>query len=155
MKYNIAIKEQKFEVEVGEISQGMARVKVNGMDYDVRIDSHTDTGVSAVAPSAPAMPRSAPSASSAAAAPRQPVMTPPPASENLSGGNFLNAPMPGLILDVKVKTGDPVTAGQTVIIMEAMKMENSITAKISGTVKEIHVQKGTQVMTGQLLLIVE
>ncbi len=153
MKYNIAIKEQRFEVEVGEISQGMARVNVNGLDYDVRIDHQPDVGVSVVVPLTPAIPQRAPAAM---AVPQQ-TITPPAAAapENLSGSNFLKAPMPGLILDVKVKVGDRVTAGQTVIIMEAMKMENSINAKINGTVKEIHVQKGAQVMTGHLLLVVE
>jgi len=62
--------------------------------------------------------------------------------------------MPGLILEVKVKPGDTVTVGMTVIIMEAMKMENSITVKIGGTVKEVHVQKGAQVMTGHPLLVI-
>jgi glutaconyl-CoA/methylmalonyl-CoA decarboxylase subunit gamma len=152
MKYNIAIKEQRFEVEVGEISQGMARVNVNGIDYDVRIDHQPDAGVSVTMPSSPAIPQRAPAVT---VAPQRTIESPPPAPENLSGNNFLKAPMPGLILDVKVKVGDRVTAGQTVIIMEAMKMENSINAKINGTVKEIHVQKGAQVMTGHLLLVVE
>ena len=155
MKYNIAIKEQTFEIEVGEISQGMARVNVNGLDYDVRIDNYPGATPSQTVMPNPALPKRTPAVPVAPAAPAaQRAMTPPPVPEALSGGNVLKAPMPGLILDVQVRAGDPVKAGQTVIIMEAMKMENSINVKIDGTVKEIHVQKGAQVMTGHTLLVV-
>ena len=156
MKYNISVKEQTFEIEVGEIRQGMARVNVNGTDYDVRIDNYPGAAPAQTIMPSPAMPQrtpAAPAAPVAAAAPQRAV-TPPPPPEALSGGSIVKAPMPGLILDVQVRTGDQVKAGQTVIIMEAMKMENSITVKIDGTVKEIHVQKGAQVMTGHTLLVV-
>jgi biotin carboxyl carrier protein len=156
MKYNISIKEQTFEIEVGEISQGMAQVNVNGTDYDVRINDYPKAAPSQTMMPSQAIPQRtpvAPAAPASTAAPQRAV-TPPPAPETLSGGNVVKAPMPGLILDVQVKTGDEVKAGQTVIIMEAMKMENSITVKIDGTVKEIHVQKGAQVMTGHTLLVV-
>jgi biotin carboxyl carrier protein len=151
MKYNISIKEQTFEIEVVEISQGMAQVNVNGTDYDVRIDHYPDAAPPQNMMPSPALPPRVPVAP--AAAPQR-AATPPPPQETLSGGNIVKAPMPGLILDVQVKTGDSVKAGQTVIIMEAMKMENSITVKASGTVTEIHVQKGAQVMTGHTLLVV-
>ena len=155
MKYNIAIKEQTFEIEVGEISQGMSRVNVNGLDYDVRIDNYPGVAPSQTVMPNPALPKRTPAVPVAPAAPAaQRAMTPPPVPEELSGGNVLKAPMPGLILDVQVRAGDSVKAGQTVIIMEAMKMENSINVKIDGTVKEIHVQKGAQVMTGHTLLVV-
>ena len=156
MKYNISVKEQTFEIEVGEISQGMARVNVNGTDYDVRIDHYPNAAPSQTIMPSPVIPQRTyvpPAAPSATAAPQRAV-TPPPAPEALSGGSVVKAPMPGLILDVQVRAGDQVKAGQTVIIMEAMKMENSITVKIDGTVKEIHVQKGAQVMTGHTLLVV-
>jgi len=153
MKYNISVKEQAFEIEVGEIRQGMARVNVNGTDYDVKINHDPVAAPPQPVMPAATLPHRTPAAS---AAPSQRAMTAPPAPapEVLSGGNAVKAPMPGLILDVQVKIGDSVKAGQTVIIMEAMKMENSITVKIDGTVKEIHVQKGAQVMTGHTLLIV-
>jgi len=152
MKYNISVKEQTFEIEVGEIRQGMARVNVNGMDYDVRINDYPSAAPSQTMMPSPVLPPRVPAAP--AAAPQRAV-TPPPPPETLSGGNVVKAPMPGLILDVQVRAGDSVKAGQTVIIMEAMKMENSINVKIDGTVKEIHVQKGAQVMTGHTLLVVD
>ncbi|MDA8404250.1 MAG: hypothetical protein M0Z56_08675 [Desulfobacteraceae bacterium] len=162
MKYNISVKEQIFEIEVGEIRHGMARVNVNGLDYDVRIDAVPRPAPAQTMTPSPAIPQRVPVAPAAMVTPSvkaapapQRAMTPPPAPEALSGGSVVKAPMPGLILDVQVRTGDSVKAGQTVIIMEAMKMENSITVKIDGTIKEIHVQKGAQVMTGHPLLVVE
>ena len=160
MKYNISVKEQIFEIEVGEISQGMARVNVNGLDYDVRIDAVPCPAPTQTMTPSPAIPQRVPVTPAAMVTPSvkaapQRAMTPPPAPEALSGGSIVKAPMPGLILDVQVRTGDSVKAGQTVIIMEAMKMENSITVKIDGTIKEINVQKGAQVMTGHTLLVVE
>lgn len=148
MKYTITVKDQKFDIEVGSVQQGMARVKVNGRDYDVRVEAMPDAAAPSVSakpahPSAPTPARPQAAAAPQPTAPRKPTDT---------GGNVIKAPIPGLILEVKVKTGDPVTPGQTVIIMEAMKMENRITATVSGTVKEIHVQKGSEVMTGTPLL---
>lgn len=156
MKYNISVKEQTFEIEMGEIRQGMARVNVNGTDYDVRIDNYPGGAPSQTTMPSPAIPQrtsAAPATPAATVAPQR-AMKPSPAPEAPSSDNIVKAPMPGLILDVQVKTGDQVKAGQTVIIMEAMKMENSITVKIDGTVKEIHVQKGAQVMTGHTLLVI-
>ena len=58
------------------------------------------------------------------------------------GQESILAPIPGLILEVKVKVGDAVNAGQIVAVLEAMKMENSLITHVSGTVKEIRVEKG-------------
>ena len=69
-------------------------------------------------------------------------------------GKVLSAPMPGTIVDVKVKTGDTVKSGQVVIILEAMKMENEITMPFDGVVSEIKVSKGTAVKTGDIMIVV-
>ena len=63
--------------------------------------------------------------------------------------------MPGNILDVKVKAGASVKAGDVLVILEAMKMENNIDAERGGVVKSIHVQKGATVMEGDLLIVIE
>ena len=65
------------------------------------------------------------------------------------------APIPGVITKVCVEEGEEVKAGQTVVKLEAMKMENDITALISGTVKEVAVAEGNEVSDGQLLVLVE
>jgi pyruvate carboxylase subunit B len=67
----------------------------------------------------------------------------------------IRAPMPALVVKVEVGVGDEVKAGQGLVILEAMKMENEIKAHSSGKVKEIHITKGTPVEKGQLLLILE
>ncbi len=66
----------------------------------------------------------------------------------------LRAPMPGLVLDLPFETGSSVSRGQTVAVLEAMKMENDLGSPINGTIKEIKVQKGQTVNQGQILLIV-
>jgi biotin carboxyl carrier protein len=63
--------------------------------------------------------------------------------------------MPGTVLDIKVKPGDAVTAGQVLLILEAMKMENEIIAPSSGTVDTIQVSKGASVNAGDILLSIK
>jgi pyruvate carboxylase subunit B len=60
--------------------------------------------------------------------------------------------MPGLVVEVKVSAGEPVQAGQAVIIVEAMKMQNELTAAAPGVVSEVHVRSGDAVASGQTLL---
>jgi biotin carboxyl carrier protein len=72
---------------------------------------------------------------------------------DMVGGSQLNAGMPGKIVDVLVKVGDSVKAGQTILIMEAMKMENEMRASVDTKIKEIKVKKGQSVETGQPLII--
>jgi len=77
-----------------------------------------------------------------------------PSVSSASGVGAIKAPMPGLIIEIKVKEGDTVKPGQVVAVMEAMKMENDLPSTLSGTVKEICVQKGAQVSTGDLLIVI-
>lgn len=70
------------------------------------------------------------------------------------GANFVKAPLPGLILKVSVKPGDPVKSGDTVCIMEAMKMQNTVAATADGVVGEVKVKEGDSVLEGQELLTI-
>jgi biotin carboxyl carrier protein len=72
-----------------------------------------------------------------------------------SGPQRLVAPMPGKVVRVLVKPGDPVTARQPVVVVEAMKMENELRASREGTVAEIHVSEGMSVDAGALLLVIQ
>ena len=73
-------------------------------------------------------------------------------SANTSKINNIKAPMPGLIIDLKIKAGDTVNAGDALLILEAMKMENVIKAPAPATVKSVKVKKGDSVEKGQILI---
>ncbi|AUG53304.1 acetyl/propionyl/methylcrotonyl-CoA carboxylase subunit alpha [Thalassospira marina] len=77
------------------------------------------------------------------------------ATANAAGGGSLNAPMPGKIIAVMAKTGDAVKAGDKLVIMEAMKMEHTISAPVSGTVREVYFAVGDQVGDGDELIAIE
>ena len=116
-------------------------VTVNGVAYNVTVEE----GTGAAAASAPvaAAPTAAPAPAAAPAAPSAPA--------GAAGSVTVTAPMPGNILDVKVKAGDSVKAGDTLLILEAMKMENEISAPQDGTVASVNVRKGDVVNSGDLL----
>jgi glutaconyl-CoA/methylmalonyl-CoA decarboxylase subunit gamma len=139
MIYKINVENLNFEIEVGELTGGTAQVKVNGKPYKITIEKcdKPDGGIGTV-PANPSVSVPAPAA-------RKSV---PP------GAGSITAPIPGLILDILVKVGDRVQAGDTTVVMEAMKMENNIVSNIAGTVKEINVQKGAHVKTGDLIMII-
>lgn len=111
---------------------------LNGKKYEIeieRVDGYRplDRGAQAAAP-APIVAQAAAPAPVPAAAP--------------AGGTSVDAPMPGKILGVKVKVGDAVSAGQTVVVMEAMKMETEIVAPVAGTVTAVMVNGGDMVESG-------
>ncbi len=86
----------------------------------------------------------------------KPVAAPAGTGSSSSGGSAqVLAPLPGLIMNVLVKTGDKVSAGQKLMIMEAMKMENDINSGVSGTVKEIKVKAGDNISEGDVLAVIE
>lgn len=110
-------------------------VTLNGKNYEVEVEE-TDAVITAVTDAAPAAPVAA--AAPAAAADGQKVLS----------------PMPGTILSVNVSVGSAVKAGEVILILEAMKMENEIVAPCDGTVKQLAVQKGSTVATDALLAVV-
>ncbi len=103
----------------------------------------------AAAPAAP-RPVAATAAPRPAAAPAAPKPAAAPAAK--AGAGSVTAPMPGLIVDVTCKLGDKVKAGQPVVILEAMKMQNPLAAPVDGEVKAIHVKSGDSVAVGQVLV---
>ncbi len=150
MIYHLEINQKNFDVTISGIAGNTARVLVNGQPYKVLIGNPPNTTEHLIA----AFPAVTPETTSTPAPvrPLKPETPDPPAGQG--PGEPILAPIPGLILEVKVKVGDKVTAGQTVSILEAMKMENSLTTHVSGTVKEIRVEKGSEVSTGDVILIV-
>lgn len=155
MKYQLEINQKNFDVTIQSVSGNMAHVLVNGQSYDVRIGKSGGAAAAPVAMAAPA-PSVVADTGPAVATPA-PAPTPKPEPRPPAGpveGEPILAPIPGLILDVKVKVGETVDAGQTVAIMEAMKMENSLVSHVSGTVQDVRVQKGSEVSTGDVIMIV-
>ena len=127
MKYKITLKGKTYEVLV---EQGEAIIED---EYDY---------VPPVAPVA-AAPVAAPAAAPAA-----------PAGGQVAAGTRVDSPLPGNVLDVKVSVGQAVKAGQVLVIIEAMKMENEVAAPCDGVVKQIVANKGAVVATGDALLVI-
>ena len=114
-------------------------ITVNGVAYSVSVEE-TAAGAAPVA-AAPAAPKAAPAPAAA-----------PKAAAGAAGAVAVKAPMPGNILDVKVAAGASVKAGDVLVILEAMKMENEIVAPQDGTVASINVHKGDTVNSGDTLV---
>ena len=116
-------------------------ITVNGVAYSVSVEE-TAAGAAPVAAApvaAPVAPKAAPAAA-------------PKAAAGAAGAVTVKAPMPGNILDVKVAAGAAVKAGDVLVILEAMKMENEIVAPQDGTVASINVNKGDTVNSGDVLV---
>ena len=125
------------------------KVTLNGKTYEVEVEVGKVVLLDEYEACAPA-PAAAPAA---ATAPVAPAAAPAPAPVALSAGEPVNAPMPGNILRIDVKEGDKVKAGQTLLILEAMKMENEIIAANDGTVAQVLVNKGASVNSGDVLVV--
>ena len=108
-------------------------ITVNGVAYSVSVEE-TAAGAAPVAAAAPAAPAA------------------PKAAAGAAGAVSVKAPMPGNILDVKVSAGASVKAGDVLVILEAMKMENEILAPQDGTVASVNVNKGDTVNSGDVLV---
>ena len=143
-EYKYKINGNLYNVVIGDIEDNIAHVEVNGTHYTVEMEKKPKA---APAPKPVARPAAKPAAVPAAA----------PAAKPATGGakSGVKSPLPGVILDIKVKEGDEVKKGQTIIILEAMKMENSINADKDGKVTAINVSKGESVLEGTDLVIIE
>ena len=118
-------------------------ITVNGTPYNVTVEDANGSAAPVTAAPAPAAaPASAPAPAPAAA----------PAAPAAAGSVSVDAPMPGNILDIKVSNGASVKAGDVLLILEAMKMENEIVAPQDGTVASVNVNKGDTVEAGQTLV---
>ena len=97
----------------------------------------------------------APEATGLSVTPKTPIATKPAAAPAVAGGSKVTCPLPGTVISLNVKEGDTVAAGQTLLVLEAMKMENNIDAERGGVVKQVLVQAGATVMEGDVLLVIE
>ncbi|BEP30174.1 biotin/lipoyl-containing protein [Helicovermis profundi] len=125
-------------------------ITVNGKTFEVEVE---EVGGSSV--SAPRAVSATPAAPTPKAAPAPKVAPKAAPKAAPAGGNSINAPMPGTVLDVKVSEGDSVTDGQVLLILEAMKMENEIMAPSAGKIVSVQVQNGASVNSGDVLIVME
>ncbi len=129
-------------------------VFVDDAYYAVEVESEGGAMIAApVVTQVAAAPKpAAPAAPKPAAAPAPKPAAAPAAAPSAGGAGAIKAPMPGLIVDVTCKVGDKVKAGQQVVILEAMKMQNPLNAPVDGEVKAIFVKQGDSVAVGQVLV---
>ncbi|WP_455654746.1 biotin/lipoyl-containing protein [Phascolarctobacterium sp.] len=124
-------------------------ITVNGTAYEVEVEDMG--GAVASAPKA-AAPKAAP-APAAAPAPKAAAAPAPAAKPVAAGAATISAPMPGKVLEVKVKAGDAVKSGDVLMILEAMKMQNEIMAPADGTISDVRVSAGQTVGTGDVMIV--
>ena len=134
-------------------------VTLNGKIYEVDVTESDAivTGISQVpfVAAVPAAPVAAPAAAPVEAAPVAEAPAAPAAPAPVSAdGTQIKAPMPGTILAVKKTVGEAVKAGDVVVVLEAMKMENDIVAPCDGVIKSINAPKGTTVNTDDVLAVI-
>ncbi|MBS7367420.1 MAG: biotin/lipoyl-containing protein [Prevotella sp.] len=146
-KYQYTIQGVDYDVEINEVEGSLAKVNVNGIDFDVELKQPISVGkqmkkVKLEKPVAAPVTAAAPGAS------------PVPAPVEAGSGAKVLAPLPGTVTEVCVKVGDAVAMGDTVVVLEAMKMQNNIEAENSGTVTSVLVSKGDTVMEGAPLITI-
>lgn len=151
-EYSFKINGQNYDVQIDKVNETstLAHVIVNGTPYEVEI-----AGAKGVAVTKPQVAPALKESDSAQITPVTVAPAPRIAAAAPSSGYAVKCPLPGTVLSLKVAVGDKVAAGQTLVVLEAMKMENNIDADRAGVVKQILVQQGATVMEGDNLLIIE
>ena len=150
--YSLKINGHNYDVQIDDVNEStmLAHVVVNGVEFEVEIE-----GAKAAKTTKPQVAPAPKSANSAMITPATAAPSPRLSASAPSSGYAVKSPLPGTVLAVKVNVGDRVTTGQTLVVLEAMKMENNIDADRGGVVKEISVQQGATVMEGDNLIVIE
>ena len=144
-EYKYKINGNLYKVGIGDIDNGVAQVEVNGVPYRVELEKKATSVKIVNAPRPAAAPRTATG---------EKVIS-KPASSNGGAGTPVKAPLPGTVLSIPVKVGDTVSSSDTVLVLEAMKMENAVLAGRDGRVASISVNSGDAVLEGTVLLTIE
>ena len=147
-KYEYTVQGVDYEVEILEVEGTLAKVTVNGIEFDVEMKQPISVGKTIAQPIAP-KPQAAKVEGDApkAAEEAKPVV-------QAGEGEKVCSPLPGTITSIPVKVGDAVAVGDTVCILEAMKMQNNIEAETAGTITSIMVKEGEAVMEGTVLVTI-
>lgn len=139
-EYKYIINGTKYEVAIGDIVENNVKVTVNGEEYEVEMEKQPEPEKKKVV------------VNPAAA---QTTETTETSSAAVNTDHAIKAPLPGVITEVKVAVGDEVKAGDTVVVLEALKMANNLDAEKSGKVTAILVKVGDSVMEDTPLVVVE
>ena len=146
-EYKYKINGTKYKVSIGDIHDNEVQVEVNGTRYKVELDQEVAARTMSKAPQI----------KKAGAAPRtetgEKVVSKPAESAGVPGA--VKSPLPGTVMGFTVSVGDTVKPGDTVCVLEAMKMENDIHTQRGGVVKKILVNQGDTVLEGTDLMIIE
>ena len=127
-------------------------ITVNGKTYEVQVEEKGETPSVKPIPTPKAAPEIEPIPNPASP---KPEVKPLSASSVTLGKIAIKSPMPGTILEIKVKSGDTVKSGAVLCILEAMKMENEIMSPQDGVIASVNTSKGASVNTGDLLLTID
>jgi glutaconyl-CoA/methylmalonyl-CoA decarboxylase subunit gamma len=144
-KYIFNVDNQDFNVEIMSIENGYAQVNVNNELINIQIKQGEPV-------SAPAPAVSAPVAAPVVSAPAPVQESKPAPVSNGKVVSTLCAPLPGILIGLKVKVGDRVKINQDILVLEAMKMENNITSECDGVVLSISRTIGEAVLQGDVLV---
>lgn len=142
-EYKYKINGNNYTVAVGDIEDGLAQVEVNGVPFKVELENKATAVKTVSAPRPAAAPRTATG---------EKVVARPAAAAG--AGAPVKAPLPGVVLNIPVSVGDTVKASDTVLVLEAMKMENAIHAGRDGQIASINVKNGDSVLEGTILLTI-
>lgn len=142
-EYKYTINGNKYDVEIVDIVENIATVTVNGENYSVEMEKEPEPEKKKVVikSGAQAQPEAAASECASAA--------------KVNTNNALKAPLPGVIREINVAVGDEVAVGDTVVVLEAMKMANNLEAEKAGKVTAVLVQVGESVMEDTPLVVIE
>lgn len=170
-RYTVTVNGTDYVIDVEETSAATFRVQLGGRSLDVRLTDHQDLAQALISPDVevggahpvtgdagpaegPVAPAPGPARPPAATTPPAPAArhTPAPRRPPAGPAGDLSAPMPGTVLSVSARAGDQVSRGDTLLVLEAMKMENALHSPRDGVVAEVLVEPGQQVRYGDLLV---
>jgi len=146
-EFNYKINGTPYRVIVNKAEGNTIELEVNGTPFTVELDQKTNPLTGIKRPNPEAAPAPTPKTAST------PLVTRP--AEEQTKSTAIQSPLPGVILDIRCKEGDIVKKGQTLMVLEAMKMENNILANANGKITRILVQKGDSVLEGAELVVIE
>lgn len=146
-KFEYTVQGVDYEVDIIEVEGTLAKVSVNGIEFDVELKQPISVGSTISKKTTSVKPQAAIVQGTVEKQASPPVV-------KAGEGTKVTSPLPGTITSIKVKVGDTVAVGDTVVVLEAMKMQNNIEAENAGTITSVMVNVGDSVMEGAVLVTI-